>query len=532
MQSLARRLALSAAPNLSSSHRSERTLFNPVVRPRIDQPTPKPREVAWPNIVKAGYYIDAAQQTAKTLRTLIQQIDHQYQSLGLPPNLQLLTNCMQRLLHSIKPGYVDEEQSKARYLDLLRMHLSSLNNDECLKLKSHLQSTQFKCLINETVIDDEFYLEYGFCNGPPHSSERVLFHTQNLFDCLDDLQRSQGVQKTDSSLIAPLSHGTKQELRDVLAQAAQHWPHSQKILPDLLDIACRIGIALDLISLPTQICATELNLYGTTVRLKNEHIVIDLGIVLDLQGNKNEALLNRVLRDLLEVFLIQKFTGTQTKLPDLQAIDRRNIRLAIEQITETYVPTITDHSLPLKARSVWSRSYEYGQIQIKPSAGISLGHAWITPDLSLIPDTSSPSDVIGMHYMHTGFHLRPQQNTIREWPTKFLTAKENAQIYPPESTWYLTVPVTKTRLQTSALGVIAEWQANKTPYRFANMDSNTPATGCRMTVWKAVQDGLEPDALALFNHYNQGLATPESPTELWIRLNGLMEWIKHMAGAH
>lgn len=157
------------------------------------------------------------------------------------------------------------------------------------------------------------------------------------------MQRSQGVQKNDSSPVAPLSHATKQELRDVLAQAAQHWPHSQKILPDLLDIACRIGIALDLINLPTQICATELNLYGTTVRLKNEHVVIDLGIVLDLQGNKNEALLNRVLRDLLEGFLIQKFTGTQTKLPDLLAIDRRTIRLAIEQITETFVPTITDH---------------------------------------------------------------------------------------------------------------------------------------------------------------------------------------------
>ena len=530
MQSLGRRLALSATS--TPSVRSEHALFNPANRPRLHQPNPKLRDAAWPNVMKAGYYIDAAQQTAKTLRTLIQQIDNQYQSLGLPPNLQLLTNCMQRLLHSIKPGYVDQEQSKTRYLDLLRMHLSSLNSNECLRLNSHLQSTQFKCSISETVIDDEFYLEYGFCNGTPHSSDLVLFHTQNLFDCLDDLQRSQSAHKTDDIKITLLSDATKQELRDVLAQAAQHWPHSQQVLTDLLDIACRIGIALDFISLPTQICATELNLYGTTARLKNEHIVIDLAIALDLQGNKNEALLNRVLRDLLEIFLIQKFTGTQTKLPDLQANDRRSVRLAIEQITETYIPTVTDHSLPLKARSVWSRSHEYGQIQIKPSAGISLGHAWITPDLSLIPDTSSPSDVIGMHYMHTGFHLRPQQNTIREWPTKFLTAKENAQIYPPESTWYLTVPVTKARLQTSALGVIAEWQTNKTPYRFANMDSNTPATGCRMTVWKAVQDGLEPDALALFNHYNQGLAAPESPTELWIRLNGLMEWFKHMAGAH
>ena len=234
----------------------------------------------------------------------------------------------------------------------------------------------------------------------------------------------------------------------------------------------------------------------------------------------------------MEVFLIQKFTGTQTKLHDLDAIDRRRVRLAIEQITETCVPSLTDHSLPMKARSVWARTHEYGQIQIKPSAGISLGHAWITPDLSLVPDTSAPSDVIGMQYMRTGYHLRPQQNTIREWPTKFLTEHENAQLYPPESTWYLTVPVTKSQLQISALGVIAEWKENNIPYRFANIDSNTPATGCRMTVWKAVQDGLAPDALALFNHYNQGLAVPDSPTELWIRLNGLMEWIKHMAGAH
>ena len=530
MQSLGRRLALSATP--TTPQRSEHALLHPTKRPHLYQPTPKARNTVWPNVIKAGYYIDAAQQTAKTLRTLIQQIDAHYKSLGSYANYQLLTNSMQRLLHSIKPGYVDEAESRKRYVDLLRMHLSSLNKQECSQLKNHLQSEKFQCTISETVIDDEFYLEYGFCNGAPHSTERILFHTQMLFDLLDDLQCSQGVHKTDGSQIAFLSEPSKQELRDVLAQAAQHWPQSKKILPDLLDIACRIGIALNLINLPTEICATELNLYGTTARLKNEHLVIDMSIALDLQGKKNAPLLARVLRDLMEVFLIQKFTGTQTKLHDLDAIDRRRVRLAIEQITETCVPSLTDHSLPMKARSVWARTHEYGQIQIKPSAGISLGHAWITPDLSLVPDTSAPSDVIGMQYMRTGYHLRPQQNTIREWPTKFLTEHENAQLYPPESTWYLTVPVTKSQLQISALGVIAEWKENNIPYRFANIDSNTPATGCRMTVWKAVQDGLAPDALALFNHYNQGLAVPDSPTELWIRLNGLMEWIKHMAGAH
>lgn len=49
-----------------------------------------------------------------------------------------------------------------------------------------------------------------------------------------------------------------------------------------------------------------------------------------------------------------------------------------------------------------------------------------------------------------------------------------------------------------------------------------------MTVWHAIEQSMEPDALALFKHYNRGLPEPDSPTELWIRMHGLMEWIEQL----
>ena len=56
-------------------------------------------------------------------------------------------------------------------------------------------------------------------------------------------------------------------------------------------------------------------------------------------------------------------------------------------------------------------------------------------------------------------------------------------------------------------------------------EKKLPATGCRATVWEAVQRGMTDDALALFQHYNSGLPEPQSPTELWQRLDGLMRWM-------
>jgi hypothetical protein len=40
---------------------------------------------------------------------------------------------------------------------------------------------------------------------------------------------------------------------------------------------------------------------------------------------------------------------------------------------------------------------------------------------------------------------------------------------------------------------------------------------------------MSADARALFDHYNRGLPDPQSPTELWQRLDGLMRWIQTLA---
>lgn len=530
MQAIGRHLA-PAASTIKSS-RNNPAFLSPVNSPRLQSYTHKPCNAVWPTMQRATYYIDAAQQTGKTLRTLIHHNETSYNSLGTLPNFQLLSDSMQRLLFSIKPGIINETASKEHYLALLRMHLSSLTENECAQLQKNLKSARFACTVMESVIDDVFYLEYGFSNGSPRQHDHLLFHTQMLFDLFDEIQKSSVITLPNTCLMTALPPETKQELRNILAQAAKHWPETDQSLPDLLDIACRIGAALEIPSLPTNICATEFNLYGTTIRIKNAHLVIDLSAGLGLRCKNNDALLGRVLRDLLEAFLIYKFTGKPGKLCDLSIQHRQFVCLAIEQISETCTPAVTDHSLRLKARAVWSRTQEYGQIQIKPSVGAFSGHAWITPSLSLVPDTSINATVIGKQFMRTGLHLHAQETPVRAWPAKFLTEAENDRLHPADSAWHLTVPVTTSKLQRAAFDVIADLKVNPVPYRFTNTEVNTSGTSSKLSVWQAVRNGLEPDALALFRHYNQGLPDPDSPTELWIRLHGLMKWIKHMAGAH
>jgi hypothetical protein len=42
-------------------------------------------------------------------------------------------------------------------------------------------------------------------------------------------------------------------------------------------------------------------------------------------------------------------------------------------------------------------------------------------------------------------------------------------------------------------------------------------------------DGMDDSARQLFNHYNCGLPDPDSSAELWLRLQGFMQWLKDLA---
>jgi hypothetical protein len=149
--------------------------------------------------------------------------------------------------------------------------------------------------------------------------------------------------------------------------------------------------------------------------------------------------------------------------------------------------------------------------------------------LSLVPDMRKNHVDLGHRFMHSGFHLEPGDSRISEWPAHFMTAKESEETYPRQHAWTLRVPVDARRLQAAAQEVRHEWESQGVPYRFIGTTPDMRATGCRVTVWEAVQRGMTDHALTLFQNYNSGLPEPQSPTELWQRLDGLMRWIERLA---
>jgi hypothetical protein len=74
-----------------------------------------------------------------------------------------------------------------------------------------------------------------------------------------------------------------------------------------------------------------------------------------------------------------------------------------------------------------------------------------------------------------------------------------------------------------------EWKRNKIAYRFVAVAPDSPATGCRISVWAAVEKGMDADTKLLFANFNRGLALPDSTIELWERLNGFMQWLEVIA---
>jgi hypothetical protein len=84
-------------------------------------------------------------------------------------------------------------------------------------------------------------------------------------------------------------------------------------------------------------------------------------------------------------------------------------------------------------------------------------------------------------------------------------------------------------LELAALQVREEWMYNGIAYRFVAVAPDSPATGCRISVWATVEKGMDADTKLLFVYFNRGLALPDSTIELWERLNGFMQWLELIA---
>jgi hypothetical protein len=472
---------------------------------------------------KADYYFDASRHTSLSFRLLLTQLKGAKAPTESRTTRDLLIFSMDNLLSSIRPGIDDDEQSRRYFVALLHMHLSHLTTDEMEQLGSALKAAQFSCNVVETIIDDEVYRDYGFANGPPHSFSRTLMQTQDFFDLLDDLKdRSCEIQRM------PLCAELSAAAREALHASFIDWRQSKKTADNLHGYVVLISKALDLPFAPAEMIIDTVDAKSTTVTAIRKAVIIRSLMAEAVVADKTDKLFPELLRDVLELLLTQKLFGIAAPPDKLTRAQRQQLSAAIEQIY-TSVPVISGPDLQRRARAVMKDFSHFGEIQIQPTTGVALGHAWISPSLSLVPDKRKNHVDLGHRFMHSGFHLEPGSSQIREWPAHFMTTKESEEIYPSQHAWSLRVPVDARRLQASAQAVRREWESQSVPYRFMGTPPGMQATGCRVTVWEAVQRGMTDDALALFQHYNSGLPEPESPTELWQRLDGLMRWIEGLA---
>lgn len=472
---------------------------------------------------KATYYFDASRHTSLSFRMLLDELKAKKAPADLPGARDFLCLTMDNLLQSIRPGIDDDEQSRQYFFALLSMHLSHLSADELNQLSDSLKAAGFGCNVVETIIDDLVYRDYGFANGPPHAFHRTLLQTADFFDLLDDLTKT--AQKIQSR---PLKYELANAARTALPACAIHWQLSGKTPEDLFHSICLLGRTLDLPADLSGIASGSLPTKASTVTIAQQVLMIDSATAEALTTDTQGILFAEVLRDVLELLLTQKLFGIAAPPDQLTQRQRQELSAALEKIYNSPLPG-GDPALQTKARTVLQGAQRFGQIQIQPTVGVALGHAWIAPTLSLVPDKHKNSVDIGHRYMHSGYHLEPGDSKIREWPTRFMTRQENEDAYPAEHAWRVSVPVESGRLQMAAQEVRHEWESLNLPYRFIGTAPGMPPTGCRATVWEAVRRGMDSDARTLFDHYNGGLPDPQSPTELWQRLDGLMRWITVVA---
>lgn len=472
---------------------------------------------------RASYYFDAPQHTSLSFRLLLSQLKAQQVDSQQRRTRDFLCLSMDNLLASIRPGLDDDAQSQHYFFALLHMHLSHLTSDEIAQLCDTLKTAQFSCHVVETIIDDEVYRDYGFANGPPHSFNRTLMQTQDFFNHLEGLKDS--VQQFQRM---PLQADLAASARHALSASIGSWMQSDKTLNDLQSSVCLLAEALDMSMAPTEIITGSVATKSTTVIATQKALTVDACVTDAMLTDTTGRVFSEWLRDVLELLLTQKLFGIAAPPDTLARMQRQQLCAAIEQIY-AHMPVTRTPELRRKACSVLKEASHFGEIQIQPTTGVALGHAWITPSLSLVPDKRKNSVDIGHRFMHSGGHLAPGDSQIREWPTHFMTEKESEETYPSQHAWFLRVPVDARRLQLAAQKVRHEWESLDLPYRFIGTTPGMPATGCRATVWEAVQRGMTDDALALFQHYNSGLPEPQSPTELWQRLDGLMRWMEALA---
>ena len=476
---------------------------------------------------RENYYLDASWHTRKSFRALRESTEPSAEKLHSKPEGELLVTQMDVLLWSIRPELLDDSASKSLYLTLLSRQLNAIDTETMEWLVSALKNAKYECYVTETVIDDALYIEHGFSNGAPHSQQRTILTTPDFKDALDQAYAASQSRKIVPTL--QLSDTQTQTIRNQLATNALLWKAGDKSLACLDQNMQALATAMELRTDAPMLISTTALPGASTIEWRDGRMVIDGAAATALQEADSGELFARVQRDILECLLLRKFPDYRPETDKESHALWLSLWTTIEHIESLPPSIIMTPERRQRLREALSGSEPPGSIQVMPTVGAALGHAWIRPKLSISPEKTTPGKPAGTRYMHGGGQPQPRHSTITEWPIRWLTAAEMDECHPPSEAWHLKVPVSTQALHTAAHELERDWLAADQRYRFAEVAPGKPASGCRISVWESVQRAMNPAVRECFEEFNRGLPLPSTPTELWERLKNFNSWVTTLA---
>lgn len=510
--------------SVASTSASHPASHRPSVLNRASTPAP----ASWTSTQVRSYYFDAAHHTALTLKELLKASQPGGQQLGLRSSSELLSDAMHSLVESVCPRLDDDYESRSYFNELLSMHLSGLSTTELQALASFLKAAGFSGVATESVWSDAVYEDFGFSNGPPAARQRTLMLPQDWQYLLDHVTEEVAASEKKLSPGSLPNPAEARHTRHCLGHASQRWASADKSLTSLGEICNDLCGALGLTDGPSELGIGELRTGASTVDWIGDRLVLDARAHKALQNDPEGRLFNEVLRDLLESVMARRMFGPHGHPMRLSPSNLMLLHRALDEVA-AQPPQLASAAMIDAATRVLAQSTRFGKVQVMPLTGVALGHVWIGNALSVVPDRTQDSTEVGTRYIRPGGRLHPETCSVREWPIRWMTPTENESLYPPQHAWHITVPVPALKLQQSAAKVASDWKAQQLSYRFLGTQAGMPSQGCRASVMQAVMQGMDEEARALFIHFNAGLAEPDSPTEVALRMNRFMQWLRQLA---
>ncbi len=510
-----------SAPNSPAAGSTRCHRPNVRTRPAIAPPA------CWGTTQQATHYFDAPAQSAMTLRTVLHAYREPGHTLGRVPDEALMVSAVNTLVASSCPQGGQDSESHAYFGLLLNMHLSGLEPEELKSLARALKSSGYDGVSGKAAAQEDIYDEFGFATGQPEDRAVLPSDWHHLLD--EAIDHAAAIARRPLPGSAP-GEAECRAARQCLVDAALHWPAGTQSVTDLVAIAAQLSDVLGL-QAPTLGDAVKATPRGSLVDWRGTALLIDAAAVTALAGDADGKLLGELLRDLTELLVTRRMFGARAHPSRLCSADRTRMQKVLDGIVSA-LPAAPEPALRAAAARVLANTGVMGKVQVLPTVGIALGHAWIGSQLSVLPDKTQPPTNIGTRYMHPGFRLEPDDCEVRQWPMRWLNEKENAALFQDEHAWHVSVPVERERLKQAATDVAQQWKDEALPYRFTGTAPGMRSQGCRASVLQAIVQGMDDDARTLFAYFNAGLAEPESPTELALRMNRFMQWLEIVGTDH